>query len=117
RRAIEGAVVELVAGAVAAVVEGDDAKAVAGEKAHPAGLDPIVANARGKAVDQEHGLARALVDEGEPNATRDEHLHGACSATHCFSRGTGKKAHGLTPLSSAARTGYSPPRLGIHALP
>src|SRR6185295_6343896 len=37
--------------------------------------DPVVPHARGKAVDQQHGLARALVDEGKPDAIRDESVH------------------------------------------
>ena len=75
RRGVERAVVELVAGAVATVVDGDDAEAMAGEEAHPAGLDPIVLRAGGKAVDQQHGLARTLVDEAETDAVRYERVH------------------------------------------
>ena len=57
RRAVEARVVELLAVPMPAIVEGDDAAPGLGQRAHPAGIEPIGRNVGGKAVDQEDGLA------------------------------------------------------------
>ena len=116
RRAVERAVVELLALAVPAVVDGDDAEAVAGEQAHPARLDPVGAHAGGKAVDQQHRVARALVDEGEPHAIGIEGLHGrapgvrSCDAIHPYHLG-------VPPAIVAAQIANASPRDPHMALP
>jgi hypothetical protein len=60
---------------MSSVVHCNDAETVLDEKAHPAGVDPVVLHARGKPVDQQDGLAATLIDEGDLRSVRIEDLH------------------------------------------
>ena len=75
RHRIVGGIVQLAGGAVAAVVERDGAAAGAGERTHPAGIDPVHLLGRGKAVDENDGFTLALVEISDLDFAMSETWH------------------------------------------
>jgi hypothetical protein len=93
-------VVGLVARAVPALVHADDPVARAGERAHPAGLDPVVAAARREAVDAEDCVGIRLT----PGVGRDPvslRRHDVRGGGHLGARERGEGIHAPILLSAA----------------
>ncbi len=61
---------------MAAIVDGDDAETFRRQMPHPAGFHPVHPPVGGKAVDEQHRLARARLVKGDLHAVRIEFLHG-----------------------------------------
>src|SRR5262249_19020661 len=97
---VGGRIVALGGGAVAAVIESDRAPAGPPPGRPPAGIDPIDGGARGKAVNEHHRLALALVEKGDVDTVVAEALHRV--------RGAGARSAGChrgetQPLAGKAR--------------